>query len=175
VLQWLRAHLQFTWPSSLCHDAARGGQLGVLQWLRALEPQYPWDADAICADAASSGNLATLQWVSAQPRGAVMYPRAAAGAVGGATTCRLGHDAAERAARAGHISVLQWVLQQPGITPQPSLCAEAAEGGHVAVLLWLRALSPPCPWSRATVKAARKRHDGELVEWAIAHGCPTRD
>jgi len=38
------------------------------------------------------------------------------------------------------------------------------------VLQWLRANG--CPWDKYTVICARDRDHVELVNWAIANGCP---
>ena len=46
------------WNNS-CGFAAKGGQLKVLQWLRAKG--CPWDAEA-CMNAANGGHLEVLRW-----------------------------------------------------------------------------------------------------------------
>ena len=46
-----------------CGSAARGGQIEVLQWLRA--EGYPWD-EWVCMRAAEGGQLDTLKWLHAQ-------------------------------------------------------------------------------------------------------------
>jgi hypothetical protein len=67
VVQWVLSKNPL-YPSQddwTCREAAEHGQLGTLQWLRAQNPPFPWDA-TVCCVAAQYGHLNILQWLRAQ-------------------------------------------------------------------------------------------------------------
>ena len=49
------------WSVGVCKDAARGGHLDVLRYVRHVVGS-PWDG-SVCANAASAGHLEVLQWL----------------------------------------------------------------------------------------------------------------
>ena len=53
------------WDVMTCEEAAREGDLELLEWLRAQNPPCPWD-HMTCAGAAEGGHLDVLRWVRAQ-------------------------------------------------------------------------------------------------------------
>ena len=136
----------------LCYKAASGGQLEMLQWLRANGA--PWDGfrwnEKTCAVAAEGGHLEVLQWARAN------------GAPWDYMTCA-------HAARGGHLEVLQWARAN-GAPWDESTCAYAAEGGHLEVLQWARANG--APWNKETCYAAVEGGHLEVLKWARANGCP---
>ena len=136
----------------LCYKAASGGQLEMLQWLRANGA--PWDGfrwnEKTCAVAAEGGHLEVLQWARAN------------GAPWDYMTCA-------HAARGGHLAVLQWARAN-GAPWDESTCAYAAEGGHLEVLQWARANG--APWDEMTCRLAAYGGHLEVLQWARANGCP---
>jgi hypothetical protein len=104
------------WDWRTCADAARGGQLEVLQWARANGAQ--WD-EWTCRYAADGGHLAVLQWARAN------------GCPWDAMTCA-------HAALNGHQHVLEWARAN-GCPWDPQTCSFAAHKGHLSVLQWARA------------------------------------
>ena len=58
LLAWLLAQVPL--PHSMCSDAAKGGHLATLQWLRA---HHADSFHGTCAYAAAGGHLAVLQWL----------------------------------------------------------------------------------------------------------------
>lgn len=67
VLQWVKAQdPPCPWSEAACSTAAGGGHLEVLQWLRAQDPPCPWHPEKMCVDAVNSKQLPLLQWVVAQ-------------------------------------------------------------------------------------------------------------
>jgi len=136
----------------LCYKAASGGQLEMLQWLRANGA--PWDGfrwnEKTCAVAAEGGHLEVLQWARAN------------GAPWDYMTCA-------HAARGGHLEVLQWARAN-GAPWDESTCAYAAEGGHLEVLQWARANG--APWDEMTCRLAAYGGHLEVLQWARANGCP---
>lgn len=58
----LRVDLDLDWDdASICHMAARKGQLNVLKWLKELTPPCPWDG-RVCKEAARAKNLEMLEF-----------------------------------------------------------------------------------------------------------------
>ena len=52
-----------SWDAGICREAAIGGHVEILQWLRSLPGRpCPWDG-SVCANAASAGHLHVLQWL----------------------------------------------------------------------------------------------------------------
>ena len=45
-----------------CSNAAKGGHLDVLKWLRSQDPPCPWNKET-CRYAALSGHLDVLKWL----------------------------------------------------------------------------------------------------------------
>ncbi len=149
LLAWLHAQvpLREARRGALCTDAAAGGHLDTLEWLRANGAVwYEWT----CASAARGGHVAVLQWLRA-------------------------HDApwnefaCARAARDGHLAVLQW-LRANGAPWNSNTCMCAAEGGDLAVLEWARANG--APWDERTCAYAAMNGHLALVAWARANSAP---
>jgi hypothetical protein len=62
VLQWLRAQVP-PCPWSDCNSAARGGRLEVLQWMRAQDPPCPWDPEECASEAAYHDEHEVVDWI----------------------------------------------------------------------------------------------------------------
>lgn len=91
VLEWIRDTLGPRMLSgSACSEAAAGGHLLVLQWLKAQG--VPWDAHTTIR-AAQGGHLAVLQWTQQQQQ----------------PPCPLDMRALEMARQKGHVAVEAWV------------------------------------------------------------------
>ena len=73
-----------------CAEAARGGHLEVLQWVRAQG--CPWD-EGTCCEASKGGHLEVLQWAREQG-------------------CPWDEDTCWGAFEGGHLEVLQWAQEQ---------------------------------------------------------------
>ncbi|KAJ1405664.1 hypothetical protein B484DRAFT_457028 [Ochromonadaceae sp. CCMP2298] len=134
VLRWLRAQdPPSPWGEEACTYATEGGHLHVLQWMRAQDPPCPWDQET-CQWAAEGGHLHVLQWMRAQD-----------------PPCPWDQQTCRYAAMSGHVHVLQWLrAQDPPCPWDQGTCWHAAAGGHLHVLRWLRAQDPPCPWDEVT-------------------------
>jgi hypothetical protein len=158
----------------LCYKAASGGQLKMLQWLRANG--CPWREET-CEVAASNGHLEVLQWARANGapcdyrtcmeaayRGhlEVMQWMRANGAPWDARTCTY-------AALGGHLEVLQWARAN-GAPWDYKTCSSAAHAGHLEVLQWARANG--APWDKVTCKNAAHAGHLEVLQWARANGAP---
>jgi len=133
-----------------CRAAALGGQLRVLQWLRAPDRQS-WDDrnGSLCTWASEGGHLEVLQWLREKRSD------------WGAHTC-------STAARYGHLAVLRW-SRAKGCAWDSSTCWWAAFGGHLEVLRWLR--EEGCEWDLHTCTMAAKAGHLDVLRWAIENGC----
>lgn len=146
-----------TWPSVIpdrwgmeaMEQAARGGHLHVMQWMRANG--CPWDA-RVCQMAALGGHLNVLEWACENG-------------------CQWGSWACVNAIQGGHLHVIEWAhtngypLDRDGFN-----CAWAAGPGHLGVLQWLRAHG--CAWDAETCSLAAAAGHLHVIQWARAHGCP---
>ena len=152
VLLWALAN-GCPWDASTCTFAAKDGHLKVLQWARVNG--CPWDGGT-CAGAAQRGHLEVLQWARANgcPWGGLQQ----SWEIG---TC-------SGAAQGGHLEVLQWAREN-GCPWDWKTCAFAASCGQLEVQ-WARANG--CPWDGYTLIYARRGSHLELLNWAIASGCP---
>jgi len=138
VLKWLMStdyidrnmgHL-----GALCADAAGGGYVEVLMYLR--EQSCPW-GERCFLEAAAGGQLETLKWLRANgcPSG-----DADPGFEG---NTRIAGPAAQH----GHLEVLTW-LQENGYELDEWACAYAAKGNQLETLQWLFASG--CPYNEET-------------------------
>ena len=94
VVQWLRQN-GCPWSIWACTFSARGGHLEVLKWARDQDPPCPWDW-ATCARAAEGGQLEVLKWLRDQDP-PCPWSRC---------KCR------RRASKYGHQHVVDWIDQQ---------------------------------------------------------------
>eukprot|EP00588_Corethron_pennatum_P027442 CAMPEP_0194316962 /NCGR_PEP_ID=MMETSP0171-20130528/13704_1 /TAXON_ID=218684 /ORGANISM="Corethron pennatum, Strain L29A3" /LENGTH=356 /DNA_ID=CAMNT_0039073385 /DNA_START=31 /DNA_END=1101 /DNA_ORIENTATION=- len=148
VLQWLRER----GPCNVetCGLAARHGHLEVLQWARG--EGCPWDT-ATSFMAAASGHLEVLQW-------AVEHG------------CPWDWSTCSGAAEGGHLEVLQWARGE-GCEWNSLTCMWAANEGHLEILRWAR--ENGCPWDSDTCWAAADKGHFKIVQWAIENGCEYRE
>jgi hypothetical protein len=83
------------------------------------------------------------------------------------------YDCAALAARGGHLEVLRWLWETDYEWDDPWTCACAAAGGHLNVLKWLREAPRNFHWDARTVEEASEGGHDDVLQWALAHGCPT--
>merc|ERR1711934_976475 len=147
LLKELLAGLKIIDPV-LSMEAARGGQLETLQWLKT---QKDFDPDEyVFAYACKSGHLETVKWLRSEG-------------------CLWNEEACEDAAEGGHFEVLKW-LRSEGCPWNARACARAAEGGHVKILKWIR--SEGCPWDADACTGAAWRGHLDVLKWLRSEGCP---
>jgi hypothetical protein len=148
VLEWLRDRRGCAFADArLCELAAEQGQQAAVQWLRANGCE--WDERA-CYAAAHGGHLALLQWLRSEG-------------------CPWDRRTCSNAAHGGHLEVLQWARAN-GCPWDESTCTDAAFGGRLDVLQWARANG--CPWDSHTIHAAEEEGHDEVAQWLRASGCP---
>merc|ERR1711934_892925 len=147
LLKELLAGLKIIDPV-LSMEAARGGQLETLQWLKT---QKDFDPDEyVFAYACKSGHLETVKWLRSEG-------------------CLWNEEACEDAAEGGHFEVLKW-LRSEGCPWDENTCNFAAEGGQMEVLKWLR--SEGCPWSVYGCEYAAEKGYLDVLKWLRSQGCP---
>ena len=176
VLQWLHQNGS---PSNVhtCRAAAEDGHFEILKWLH--QNGCPWD-EQTCDAAARSGRFDILIWLRENG-------------------CPWDEGTCSDAARNGHLDILQWAYEN-GCPWNEWTCSSAAEGGHFELLKWLRENGCPwnewtctsaaevghfgmlrwlrknrCPWNSETLEVAKENGYLEIFEWAIANGCPLED
>ena len=150
------------WYIQCCALAAKGGHLEVLKWL--WKHDCPWD-EWTCACAAAGGHLQLLKW--ARQHGCPWDEDI--------RNTHSPQDCAALAARGGHLEVLKWLWQNdcPGFhsLTAPYTCACAAASGHLDVLKWLREHN--FAWDARTVQMASAARHNDVLQWALANGCPS--
>jgi hypothetical protein len=62
ILKWATTHIDFSWNSDFCSQAAEIGYLGILQWL--IENKCPYDIDTCVELAKESGHFHILRWLT---------------------------------------------------------------------------------------------------------------
>jgi len=145
ALDWIRARDK-PFGESVCAQAAKGGHLDLLQWLRG-ECNAPWDADT-CTNAARRGHLELLQW--ARENG-----------------CPWDDGACEYAAASGHFSIVKW-LRANGCPWSSGTCLWAAARGDLVMLRW--AHTNGCPLHSSVMRAALVNGHLDVAKWLGAHG-----
>eukprot|EP00953_Heterococcus_sp_UTEX-ZZ885_P022286 12337-Heterococcus_DN1.PRE.1 len=116
---------------AMCSDAALGGHLEALKYLRSEE--CSWFAPSIAGHAASSGNLEMVQWVL-QHEGVVLDASTMAGAAEG-----------------GSIAICEYLLTKQ-CPIDATACTAAVSGRHEAALRWL--YKHECPMDATACTAA---------------------
>mmetsp|Transcript_1335 Transcript_1335/g.3081 ORF Transcript_1335/g.3081 Transcript_1335/m.3081 type:complete len:722 (-) Transcript_1335:726-2891(-) len=153
MLQFLGKSKGGFWGGALCDAAAGGGHLHVLQWLRSRTPAVHWGPDGT-RGAAEGGHLGSLQWMYAQ------RPK-----------CPRVYDICLYAARGGHLHVLEWLRARDSFCLLASnACSQAAAHGHLEVLKWLRARG--CSWSEDTCAAAATGGHMHILQWLRSQNPP---
>lgn len=123
VLQWLC--IEFTLPVSHAFvEAQRGAQWGIAKWI--LVNCEVEDPSIDMAAVAGDGDMQFLQWAYSNGFG---RPTA---------------HALETAAFNGHLDTLEWLVDGPAkLELTSSVLSEAVRGGHLEVLKWLCARECP--------------------------------
>ena len=127
---------------SPCNEAARGGQLKVLQWLRSdAGGKCGWNKRT-CTFAAGGNHLELLKWARQND------------CPWNAATC-------SSAALNGHLDLLKWVRKK-GCLWNTDTCAFAAQNGHLEILIWAR--QNGCPWNKSICNLAAQNGHLELLK-----------
>jgi hypothetical protein len=172
-------------------EAAKGGHLDILNWLRSQNPPYPWYGN-ILYEAAEDGNLDVLKWICSQDilssdeiSGWDEETTAKAAKGGHLKTlqwlrsenppCDWNIFTSIEAAEGGHLEILKWVKEQQPyfcIEPCTSICRYAAKGGHLEILKWARQQNPPCPWDEWACELTVENGHFDILRWLRSQNPP---
>lgn len=149
TLKWLRAN-GYRWCSTTCSYAAANGHLEVLKWLRAQQPACEWD-HTVCTYAAGNGNLDVLVW--ARENG-----------------CEWNSRTLTEAVRKGRLEIVKWLLSNGCVYQEvvDNICELAITGDHLELLVW--ALSVGLKISPGACEWARKNGCSQVAEWMYVNG-----
>jgi hypothetical protein len=140
MLTWLQEQ-GFNFGSYTCAGAAEGGHLTTLQHLRSRG--CDWHAESIGRDAATGGSIEVLEWVRQQQGIVIDADAiAAAAGYGQIAMCQhlrsIGCDwdtnACTEAARCGRIDMLRWLREHGCPWTVSEVCIQAARNGHSSIL-----------------------------------------
>lgn len=158
--------------------AARAGNLGLLQWLRAEGAPLERYLNLI-TEPAQAGHAATVEWLldCGCPGGCAAYNAAAAGRTAVLALLRARGLADYRtvlyaAARCGRTNSIKWAQEHCQIrqTEWAEVFAVAAADGQLRTLQWLRAQGHP--WNKWACYHAAKNGHLAALQWLRANGCP---
>jgi hypothetical protein len=134
-------------PDQVFAEAAGGGHVPVLHWLRRAHG-CEWSAAALAA-AAGNGHTSVL---------ALAFEDGVAP----------GADACNAAAERGQLATLQWAADRKCLARE-DLCLRAARAGELATLRWARAQG--CPWGAWVCSQAAHHGHLAVLRWAVENGC----
>ena len=162
------------WNEKSCSEAAFGGHLNVLRWLRMNG--CPWDRKTIFY-AVRGGHLNVLKWAYANscPFTSIKYQNIAA--VHGrldvlkwySESVDLTSRTMEIAAEAGHRHIVEW-MNKRGYDINFDIIHIAAKKGHMELLKWAYAQGYALSNTTCNVAAANGHLD--VLHWLLKKKCP---
>lgn len=131
-------------------DAADGGSVEALKWLRARD--CPWSPYVFVKAAGWPGSEELMRWAldNGCPKGT-------------------GTDACCEAAGNGALDNLQW-LRANDFPWSEKVLMKAASGEHLNVLEWAR--DNGCDWSARVTRSAARDNSPDALLWLLKAGCP---
>jgi hypothetical protein len=133
-------------PDDACIEAAAGGHLRALQWLRAQEPPHPW-GEEVAGVLAARGDLTALQWVRGQE-----------------PPCPWGPETCDAAAESGQEAALRWLrAQEPPCPWGDHTMRYLARSGPLALVQW--AVAGGCPYGADAFAAASAAGRADILAW----------
>ena len=148
-------------------EAAKYGNLHILQWLRSENHPCVWDRSVIRA-AIKKGHLNIVQWICHQGDPVVKY-----GFGCDDVETAVDDDDDFLAAIQGHLHILQWRQQQYPDAAWTHLAVIVAAGfGHVGVLRWLSSHVPPDFWTSPVTRLAALNGRTEALQYLRSRDPP---
>jgi hypothetical protein len=177
VLQWLHTEQTLPLPDGIAANAARGGSVDVLRWMK--QQQCVFDADTTYYGGIKANNLPVLQYLYAE---GVPWHESVCGAAAAACDlqqlkwlrskgARLSSRVAIDAASGGSVVIFEW-LQQHGVQFNLQTMLQAAENGHTELCQWLRAAD--CEWNAEVCDVAAAYAHVDTLRWLHDSGCAFR-
>ncbi|GAB9472933.1 hypothetical protein Gpo141_00010098 [Globisporangium polare] len=100
VIKWLFSnHSKFVWSNTYADEAATGGHLKVLQWIKQHSPDVEGDLAGAVGQAPFSGDLATVKW---------LYENVSPAAI----TADIHVDAFDAAVENGNLEIVKYIVKQ---------------------------------------------------------------
>lgn len=158
MVEWLHAYCPDVLPYAAMTEAARTGNVWMLEWLSARHEHVVWLPDLI-VEAASAGQLVMLQWLRSHPRNEG-YSRVWTVLV---------------AARGGHLDMVKWIHEQRQDPREALLIAarDAITGGHSDMAKYLFEHCEPKELDFASgICIAAEIGDLALLEWLYSRSTP---
>ncbi len=145
IIQYLH-QLGCIWPGDVLSNAARSGNVDLLQWMVTTNNDLHIDPN-ICQSAAVSGNVQMLEYCMST------------------FNAKLNSTVADAAADRGHLHVLAWLHEHAGPISN-STCTLAAVSGHLEILKWTRqhGFTP-------SALACTLARNHSIREWLHANNC----
>ena len=121
LLEYFHDEMRISMNEYICQEAAEGGQLDVLIFIRNCQwcNCCTWDADTVADVALHCAHMDILKWLNDSEE------------------YEWGVLACSSAAGAGHLEVLQW-LRERGCPWDGRTLSEATQNGHIELLEWAR-------------------------------------
>jgi hypothetical protein len=136
--------------SNIAQLSAKGGNIGVLELVRAqLNHHGTWWMD-VCRKAARHGHLDVILWVCAQKLIGASY----------ASDKYENIPIMRAAAKGGHVHIMQWFVEECNARLTTDMSAQAAVHGHLEMLQWLYAQG--CPTDIQVLLSK----DPRIMQWA---------
>ena len=167
ILQWTKeCGWSRWWTEETAALASQGGHLSVLQYLR--RNGCPWNKE-VCTRAARYNQLIVLKWATSTDN---------------ATSTRKWDNkmCVCAAARHGHLEILRWLWNENESGNgsgrwrwDKSVCEAAAAGGHLDVIKWLmndddNNVGRRIEWDTKTCRGAASGGHLEVLKWLRGHG-----
>ncbi|RLN21123.1 hypothetical protein BBJ28_00001596 [Nothophytophthora sp. Chile5] len=160
MVQFLQEHFPRAMPSAFQTNwAAERGHLAVIQWLHDNHMVHPLGCTAYAMNrAASNGHLEMVQWLHEHRKE-------------GCTT-----GAMNAAAEFGHLHIVKWLHSHRSEGCTTLAMDRAARNGHLNVVKWLHE-HPSEGCSTGAMDSAAEKNHMEIVQWLHENrgeGCTTR-
>lgn len=136
-------------PERTSWEAAKKGQIGVLDWMKRHDMLDT--GDMLWQYASYQGHIHVLDWLWEHDY-------------------NVGPNIFLNACKGGHKHVLLW-FRQHNIPWSKYICLYAAYFGNLDLLKWLREENN-CAWNQRVIVCARNRGFVDIEEYAIENGCP---
>ena len=151
IFEWIH-NTRGVIPKEAVNHASEHGQLPLLIWME--EHKLLGSDTMLCFHASFGGQTEVLEWLLAN-----------------GYISKQNEEAIVRAAIATGNKCVLIFARSHGIGWDESTCAQAARSGNLHMLQWLR--ENDCPWdSDVLLWGRRVARYQDVVDWAIANGCP---
>ena len=179
IIQWLYqkccddgVHARFCRSFNVCEEAAEGGHLEVLQWLRSVG--FSWCSIDVFFLAIKGNNVEVVRYMMDNGFDEIYGAGRVAARYGCMSILKFlqslnyefVNDEIDYAAGGGHLDIVQWALEN-GYPMTKSTSYFASLNDQLSMLKWLFAKG--CPWDESTTTYAATK---DICLFAKCNGCP---